>query len=574
MLLGSMDLNLRQFQDLIRPDTAKNQDHFVWIHSDLVGMADEFIDSNIFAMSSFTKIMNGAFRTDCFGLLTRKWTVEHLAKMFDIFMACESGQETPLIFEDNPLYRFGAEKYRRRFGRCPSIKWKKQRGPVWRVFRVFTHVLVAFAAGLSKGLKITGKRKKYKVMREALWGLYDTGGHYFHDDFMVDGKKIKKDDIVLFSRGILEAGRIKAREDARKSPYAYFDLPRLRMGIGPFFLRVIPKYIFAGSRALFSVIKSEHFSLLSDNLLYFTVKAIPYERIFSNFDVGAELGHRFSSPCHIAEAIVCGNHAARYYLMHWSDTAIRIGNYITAHLGCDDYLLWGKAHITGVEGGKHVPRFTGYPFKKFISNVRLEKDRILTELGVADRGKVVSFFDESFAYKCNMTPEHYVNFWEAILNFAKKNEDVVVLVKPKTLERYKNLPDGPKMDFLKLKSEVESLPNTYIVDDWKWSFIEVIGVSDCVITQGMTSSATIAIICGIEGLYFDEAGDNHPFRDMFKDRIVFDESGELLKMIGKIIKGEESPLKDIPEAVMREFDAHDDDAGLERLISALVGDGK
>ena len=52
-------------------------------------------------------------------------------------------------------------------------------------------------------------------MREAIWGLYGAYGYYFHDDFLVDNDKIKKEDLILFSRdgNPMNRGRTKAYDD-------------------------------------------------------------------------------------------------------------------------------------------------------------------------------------------------------------------------------------------------------------------------------------------------------------------------------------------------------------------------
>jgi len=114
----------------------------------------------------------------------------------------------------------------------------------------------------------------------------------------------------------------------------------------------------------------------------------------------------------------------------------------------------------------------------------------------------------------------------------------------------------------------------YIVDETKWSFIEVIGVSDVVITQGMTSSATIALICGIEGLYLDQANYDHPFSRDFKGIAVFEDKDSLLLMIRKILMGDGSVLKNIPEEMMRGFDGFFDDEGIERFRHELGRDSE
>jgi len=565
-----MLLNLRE-QGEVFPQ--RKGEYYEWLHSDLLVVAEEFVLQNRIENSLFMKKMNAIFDTSDFNTFSTKFIIEYLSILFeklDDCFHCERGQK--LILEDSPLNRFGSKKYFSKFGRLEKIDWKKRQGTVSKGVGIMLKNLIILQISLNRGLKKTPNKKKYNVMREALWGLYNAGGSYFHDDFFVDKETIKKEDVVFYSRGLsAESGRVKPYDDAKRSEYANFNVKELSMGSDVFFGRIVPKYITSASYALFRELKSPNYSLFSSMFLYFIRYALPYEKIFSNYEIGAELGHNFYSPGHVAEAIVCRNYGAKYNLMHWSDTTVRIDKYLTAYLGCDNYFVWGRAHVTGVEGDENIIKPTGYAFKKFIKNVGSNRNNVLERMGIKGNGKIVSFFDETFRTRCKMTEAHYLSFWRATLEFAKKNQDCTVLVKSKTLERYKNLSAELIPEFLDLKGKIEKLDNAYIVDDKKWSFIEVIGVSDLVITQGMFSSATIAIICGIEGLYLDEAGYNHPFRDRFTDRIVFDDSESLLRMAERIVKDEESPIKDIPESMLREFDAFSDDDGVGRLREALVG---
>ena len=567
VFLRNMLLNLREQGDFF---SQRKDEYYEWLHAELVNITRDFVSQNQIENTFFIKKMNATFDTDDFNAFSKKFIIEYLSRLFekldDSFL-----REQKLVLEDNPLNRFGAEKYFSKFGRLETIVWEKSQGMAAKGVGIMLNNLIVLQISLSRLLKVSPSKKRYKVMREALWGLYDTGGEYFHDDFFVDNETIKKEDVVFYSRGLSEeSGRIKPYEDVKRSEYANFNFKGLSMGADVFFGRIIPKYIWLASCALFRELKSPNYSLFSSMFLYFIRYALPYEKIFSNYEIGAELGHNFYSPGHVAEAIVCRNYGTKYNLMHWSDTAVKINKYLTAHLGCNNYFVWGRAHVTGVEGDNNIVKPTGYAFKKFIKNVGLNRNSVLDRMGIKPKEKIVSFFDETFRSRCKMTEAHYMSFWRATLEFARKNQDCTILVKPKTLERYKNLSVELIPEFLGLKGKIEKLDNAHIVDDKKWSFIEVIGVSDLVITQGMFSSATIAIICGIEGLYLDEAGYNHPFRDRFTDRIVFDEPEKLLRMAERIVKSEESPIKDIPESLLREFDAFSDDDGVGRLIEALV----
>ena len=214
---------------------------------------------------------------------------------------------------------------------------------------------------------------------------------------------------------------------------------------------------------------------------------------------------------------------------------------------------------------------TGYVFKRFIKEIMFNKSKILSDMGIDAKGKIISFFDETFGEECYTKEGHIIVFWETALKLAETEKDSTVFVKPKELEKFNNLSRDSKRRFMEIKSKIESLPNMHIIDSYKWSFMEVVGVSDVVVTQGMSSSATIAIICGVEGLYLDMVQEEHPFSKLFKDRIVFYDPEKLLYMIQRIIKGLESPLKDIPKAILTDYDAYRDDCGIERFRRILTG---
>ncbi len=552
---------------------AKQQDfeYLEWINTDLVEIAKEFVDKNRLVESNFVRTLNETFATNRFEIFLKRWIVEYLHRLFGVLHFYTTGQPLAksLPLEDNPLNRFAVKKFYARFRQQPLIRWTASwRWPV--VDGVFMAALILWLS-LKNGLKFSRGRRKFKVLREGLWGLYDVRGQYFHDDFFVDNDLIHREDLLLFSRGgKLESGRLKAYEDARRSEYRHFNLQRLSISTRVFVKRILPKYIRAGSRALRGG-DSEQGSLWASVFFYFLKYAVPYERIFSHFEVAAELGHNYFSANHIAEAIVCQTYGTRYYLMHWSDNSIGIDKYLLSFLGCDEFLLWGKAHIQGVEGRSEILRPIGYVFKKFIKKVMAKRDQVLAEMNVNPQGKIIAFFDESFGGECKMTERHYVNFWKTILETAVLEPGHTIVVKPKEFARHKELSEPAQQEFLSIHKELSQRENVFILDSLKWSFIEAIGVSDLVVTQGMTSSATIAIIAGIPGLYLDEAHYQHQFTKFFKGKIVFDNVRDLIARIDEGLKDLSRILSVVPEEMIRCFDAYPDDEGVSRLRQILAG---
>lgn len=563
LLIRDLTSQLDDYKSSLKSE--KSYEYLEWISSDIVSIVNEFVQKNKLHESYFIKNMNSIFNTTRFEPLSDMWIMEYFMKLFGILQ-----DSSELSLENNSLNRFGVEKYYSRFKILPKINWKKRSGIVIRSLNIILRCYFIVFLSLNRGIRLRAKKKQYKVMREAIWGLYNTGGYYFHDDFLVDGSKIKKEGLLLYSRGIpSDYGRLKGYYDAKKSPYAHFNLIILPIGIGCLFKRIVPKYIFSGARILSKEISSDNFSLYWSIFLHFVRNALHYEKVFSNFKIYSELGHNYFSSSHIVESIICQNYGVKYYLMHWSDHSLSINKYIVAFLGCDGFLSWGNIHMKDTNVNQNILILTGYVFKRFIKEVSLNKSRILAEMGINSKGKIISFFDESFGNEVNMTGENYVVFWDTISKQAEKSNNTI-LIKPKDLKRYNKLGEELRKRFIHIKDKLSHMPNVYIIDPEKWSFIEVIGVSDLVITQGMTTSATIAIVCGIQGLYLNQSNFSHSFSKAFKDIIVFSEQDKLLEMASKIISGRENIFSYIPEAMLRDFDAYPDDRGIDMFRDILT----
>ncbi|MCX5696448.1 MAG: hypothetical protein NTU54_00490 [Candidatus Omnitrophica bacterium] len=559
-----------------RPKINKNIDFIEWIHEDLVLAVKLFTEEQGLLKSRFVRCSNMIFRTEKFSILLQRWLVDYLGDLFNLIYdyehSCLKGKYS-LPLEDNPLNRFAIKRYESKFGVKIPVPWKPALGNIRKALSIFLQNLFIIYHSVKTGVVLFAKKETYKVMHESLWGLFSMHGYYFHDDFFVDGKVIMSDDLLLFSRAEIHhcSQSMKAMNQARGSSYASFYLPDLPISLIDLLLRVLPRYIFFESFVFISEIRSKNFSLFQSIFYYFSIYGLPYEKVFSNFNINAELGHGYFIAQHIPEAIVCNNRGAKYYLIHWSDNSVDLDKHILSFLGCDRFFLWGPSHVQGVEGNPEMLEFTGYFFKKFIKDIKINRKNVLKDMQISARGKVISFFDESFGANCIMTGMHYVNFWKLALESARLMSDHTIVIKPKGLYEYRNLPNNLIADFLEVKDELSRRDNVFFVDDERWSFVECIGISDLVITQGMTSSATIAIICGINGLYFAEAEVDHIFSRHFKDKLVFDSAVSILKMIRRIVDGDENPLHLITENIMRGLDAYKDDSGLDNLKRILSG---
>jgi spore coat polysaccharide biosynthesis protein SpsF len=571
VLLNDLWAHIKPYRQQM-PVWQRGHEYLEWIGGNLVDLVEKFSQEQKLLDSHFVRGMNQIFKTERFIPLTKRWISEYMVALLDILDYYSSLPGKEISLADNPMNRFIVAEYQKKFGKLLNIHWKKGQ---WRILcwlNLMASAVIAIFLSLNHGLKVGGQRRSFKVMREAVWKLRGSKRFYHKSDFMVDGEVIGKDDLLLFSRGVpTEPARLNAYHELKDSGYQYFNLKRLSLSVGVLFRRIFSIYVGGASNVLAQEIQSPNFSLFSSIYLYFISFGIPYEKVFSHFKVTSELGHNYFSANHIAESIVCQNHGAKYYLMHWSDNSINIDRHLLAFLGCDKFLLWGSAHIQGGEGGEVLDSF-GYLFKGFVQDVKKHRDETLKDMGIPFGKKVASFFDESFGGECKILQEDYVEFWGIIKSFSESNPQTVVIVKPKDMKRVNNLSIHCRAEYEEIRKQIDLLKNVHVLDETRWSYIQAIGVADVVLTLSMTSSATIALICGVPGFYFDRDRFIHPFAQHLKNKIVFDDSQKLIDAMTKTCQGTYNPSSFIPEFVMRSFDACSDDSALRRLRLLLAGE--
>ncbi|MFC1510868.1 hypothetical protein ACFL5U_00575 [Candidatus Margulisiibacteriota bacterium] len=182
----------------------RNSEYLEWFGAKVVGFVNEYIDKNQILDSFYLKRLNKIFKTDRFNLFIKKWLMDYFYLLFGMLnnLAEQNSQTGRTIeLEDDSLNHFIVEKYLARFNAPIKICWKPKVSLVCKVLKIFKLLFSLLVVSLGTGIKFNSEVKKYKVMREAVWGLYDIGGKYYHDDFFVDGRIIKKEDLLLFTRG-------------------------------------------------------------------------------------------------------------------------------------------------------------------------------------------------------------------------------------------------------------------------------------------------------------------------------------------------------------------------------------
>jgi len=255
-------------------NVQKSTQFIDWINEDLMKISNDFVEKFVLNKTSFVKNLNFTFKTNRFDFLLKRWSVDYISNLY-ILMYDSSHNSLcstkSISLEDNPLNKFAVEQYNAKFGNETNIIWIQKENLFKRLFSIFNILTLVILISLKNGIKSSGQKKKFRLMREALWGLYDKGGYFFHDDFLVDGKLLKKNDLLLFSRNsIRECNvRLNAYNDAKKSEYAHFFLPSLKIDIDSFFKYIYPKYIVKSSMILLKELKSSNFSFFLNVFWFF-----------------------------------------------------------------------------------------------------------------------------------------------------------------------------------------------------------------------------------------------------------------------------------------------------------------
>jgi polysaccharide biosynthesis PFTS motif protein len=233
------------------------------------------------------------------------------------------------------------------------------------------------------------------------------------------------------------------------------------------------------------------------------------------------------------------------------------------------YFTWGDIHYDYHSENFFVDEKVniGCIFKEEYNRAVKNKDGIILQLLGTRRGRIVTFFDNSYNKYTPGAERFLVEYFGIISDFCSANRDVNVLLKPKNdVEYEKRLTRINIERFRNIWDELMSYENFTCLDDSRWGIGEIIAISDVCINMGMNSPATIALICGKDALYFDSTGNNrHPFAAKYKNKIVFEDKDGLFQQIENILNGKFKCHDVISEKEIREYDAFSDDNALDRI---------
>ncbi|UCD54840.1 MAG: hypothetical protein JSV93_04800, partial [Candidatus Omnitrophota bacterium] len=271
--------------------------------------------------------------------------------------------------------------------------------------------------------------------------------------------------------------------------------------------------------------------------------------------------------------IILNKYGAQSVVFHWSDlTFYKV--YTHAFIAHNVCYAWGDIHHVRYLDTYFVNKKIniGCIYKKaFNEKIDDENDIISRIPGLKKGSKIVTFCDTSFNDNLEYNECYFLEYIGMIKKYCEENKDINVLLKPKTAESYESRLSRANRDRFKgLWDELIRCDNFIYLDVSRWDIEEIIAISDVCVSMGMNSPSTIALICGKEGLYFDNTGNiYHPFAMKYRGKIVFDDKDFLFKQIDEILNGKFKCRDIISEKEIRAYDAFSDDGALERLKENL-----
>ncbi|MAF85139.1 MAG: hypothetical protein CL875_03055 [Dehalococcoidales bacterium] len=521
----------------------------------------------------FTKVYNEKFKTNKFKPFVLKWVSFYVFELLTCLYRAhlDKPSKKVLYLRNNLLNRQIYEWWSRKTGNKIQVRWLGE-SEAKAGLEAITSILALFIYNLlSHGLCLPVRPKKFKIMKEAVWGLRSR---VFRDDFFVDNEKLLKKDLLLYTFGSSQEPRMSAYKAAQDSEYECINKSKLKIPVNLLFQRLFKYHFRLPLVFVLSNFSNKQNYMLKDWLKWFHAVAIDREILLSHYQIGLDLSVNETSLVHIPETIILNNYGAKSVIYHWSD--MTSGAFSTEHFkSFNIYLIWGKAHIRGKQYFVDNIIETGCWLKHNFGEFTKDKKNIHKKLELPTNGyKVLAFYDESFAPNIHFSEEVLLDFWQMMFELIEENRNVIGIMKPKVGDGDKRLMLSAKGKeiYNNIKQRCSESGRFYFIDNPREVGVtEVIAISDINITMGMGSPSSIALLCGKIGLYYNTPGDDyHPFARKYKNKVVFDNKRGLFSAVNKIINQGYSPLDEIDEELLRDYDQFRDERGLERFREALL----
>jgi hypothetical protein len=540
----------------------------LWWEADIesVDITQAYYSENRHLYEQLIGIYNRRLKTEKTEAFVKKqisMQVFALLKCFHIINKSNSSAN-PVLLIETPLNRFIFEYYRKKHAPEMDGRFFKPRG---YLFLLFIYHLSLIHDFFRRGFLFFKKREKALFLKEAVWGCKERT---LRDDFIIDGNKCKKEDLLFYVLRKDDDSRQAALNDCLSNGYRVCDMSRAGICMNGKMLRSVSFNFFMPLFTLFvmAIRKDMHFFY---DIIIFHRRAFFIEILMNLVEVKVHIST--SDHDDIVQTIMMNKYGVRNVIIHWSDLT-QIRDVYLCFVAHNVYYLWGNAHISSYKDTHYVENHlqVGCIYKSKVRSCLNDKDSLRKRLfGNPVKNKVVMFFDTSFDDGIFNTEKFYVDYLELIRDFAVSHPDVFAVLKPKSCEPDKVRISSELPRFRSIWDSLNRMDNFRIARKDEWCFEEAIGIADVSVSMGMNTPATVALICGQNAFYYDDTGNfDHPFAAKYLNEIVFMDKERLLSGIDSVLSGDISCRNIIDMEDIRQYDHYDDDQALERLRGHLV----
>lgn len=548
-----------------KTDISEHKGLWYRMNSETTDITLQFYKQKIEKKGRVISYYNKFFRTDKFEAYIKRMisyqVVNLLKKIHPIRLT--GADNLCIIMPGDPVSKFVVEYIENKYKINYRIKWIM---PLWRILYLSVYYCWLFTEFIRRGVVFNKKRKRYKLSKEVAWGFHQLT---FKDDMVIDDNEFQKEDLLLLLFNPKNHKRARIFKEARDRGFGTASVASLKININKNIFNLLFSYIFLPFRAGICLFLNRQL-YLSYYIFLFHKQIFPMEVLINLYNIGCFISVRDHGD--LPETIMLNKYGTKTALFQWSDlTVFKAYDYaFTAH---NIYFSWGDIHYDYHSANYFVDRRvnTGCMFKEAYSRATKNKENVLSRIAKFKKGeKIVSFFDTSFN-NVYLTDSFLLDYLELISEFCKNNPNLNVLLKPKNEEDYQDRISPARQErFKKVWVRLAGFDNFTYLDALQWSIEEIIAISDVCINMGINSPSTIALICGVNALYFDTTGNiYHPFARKYSDVIVFNDCQRLFQQIGNILQGRFNCRDIVDEREIRQYDAFADEDALGRIRNNL-----
>lgn len=513
---------------------------------------DQFIEGK----TSLVPYYNEYFKSKKFEAYLKKEIKYHIFGLLKVLHVIRKRgtQNQKIILCQTPLNQFVVKQLQENYQVQFDIQWVRQGFNFLLPLFYFTWLLGTF---FKRGFSLKVEKESYKLAQEAAAGMHET---VIRDDILVDGQLFKKTDMLFLEVDAHDPRRLMMVQKVREAGYKVVSLPKLKIPFNKSLFHILYFYFWVPLRNFFSLAFHQQ-GWLAGYVLGFHKKALPYELLMNHYSIKC-----FSSIVNyddIVATIIFNAYGTKSIIYQWTDLMVYkcLNHAFIAH---NYYFTWS-------DGALHMgPRYyyvdhqvnIGCVYKQAYRDCLSKSADIKAQLSDIKPGqKIITFFDNSFDNYL-IVEDFFLEFLELVLKCCRKFPESNVLIKPKNIPGYADIvTEKNRGRFLQLWRSLQECSNFHVLDFVRFDVVRTIVISDVVVTMGITSPSTVALLCGKDALYFDTTGNNfNIFEKQYKNKITFENQELLLNQIQNLLNEKVRCQDLISRQDIEKFDAFPQDS--------------